>query len=102
MDVECLKRRAIADIIGINITTTGVLFMNIETENANMKTIDRVRLGELSNALFIRSIGPSNAPVWNNPCPTTNNAIIVISAGAANPDNKDVLSKLAEISGLKK
>jgi hypothetical protein len=102
MDVECLKRRAIADIIGINITTTGVLFMNIETENANMKTIDRVRLGELSNSLFIRSIVPSNAPVWNNPCPTTNNAIIVTSAGAANPDNKDVLLKLVEISGLKK
>ena len=30
------------------------------------------------------------------------NAIIVISAGAANPDNKDVLLKLAETSGLKK
>ncbi len=52
-----------AAIIGMNITTTGVLFMNMETAKATAKTIIKVRRGDLSKELFMRTMGPSKAPV---------------------------------------
>ena len=61
------SRAAIAAITGINITTTGVLFMNIDTAKATPKTINKVMRGDLSRDAFILTIGPSRAPVWNIP-----------------------------------
>lgn len=96
------KREDIADKIGINITTTGVLFINMETPKAIPKTAAKVRRGARSSALLMVIIGPSRAPVWNMPCPTTNKAMIVMSAGAAKPDRIAALSNPFSLSGEKK
>ena len=66
-EAACRRRDDIADKTGINITTTGVLFMNIDTPKAIPNTIANVRLGDRSKALLMVMIGPSKAPVWNMP-----------------------------------
>jgi len=57
------NRVAMAAMIGMNMTTTGVLFINIETANATRKTTSKVTRGDLSKELFILTIGSSSAPV---------------------------------------
>ena len=101
-EAERRSREDIADSMGINMTTTGVLFINIDTAKATPNTNVSVRLGERSRALLILMIGPSKAPVWNMPWPTTKRAMMVMSAGAANPERRDELSKPCAFSGAKK
>jgi len=91
-----------ADSNGINITTTGVLFMNIDTRKATANTMKSVRRGEWSSALLILRTGPSIAPVWNIPWPTINKAIMAIKAGAANPDKSVALLSPDTLGGAKK
>ena len=91
-DAAVRVRPAIAVNTGMNITTTGVLFMNMDTIKATEKTMANVRFGRLTKALLIRKIGPSNAPVWNMPWPTTNKAIIAMRAGAPKPVSSEALS----------
>jgi len=98
--VEDLSLNAIAATTGMNMTTTGVLFINIETANAIMKTTSRVKRGDLSKDLLIVLIGPSSAPVWNMPCPMTKRAMIAIKAGAENPDKISAFPKEGVVFGI--
>jgi len=66
-DVDAPMRAAIADMIGRNMMTTGVLFVKAEVAKTAIKVRINVIIGRLSYELTSAFVGPSSAPVWNRP-----------------------------------
>ena len=74
-------RCAKAANIGIIKTSTGVLLMNIENENAIRSETSNPSCRFILNILSRKRAAGSSAPVTTNPLPITISAQIVISAG---------------------